>query len=580
MNILNSLGIKGKIKAPWAKYYKNGELKIEIPNGSVYDVLKKNSEEHLDAIAINYLGKEITYRELLRQIEICSRAFRSQGIRKDDVVTICMPNTPVAIITFYAINMIGATASMIHPLSSEQEIKNYLNSTNSVMLVMIDICYEKTAGVIKETDVYKTVVVSAGSSLKLWKKLGYLATKSYKIKKPMFKDEYINWKEFMRRGINYNGKCYIEKTNDDPCCILHSGGTTGNPKGIVLSNGNFNAMTEQIRVLFNKLEVNDHILAIMPVFHGFGLSVSINSPLNFGCTIYMIPQFDARNFDKLLIQTTPQVVVGVPTLYEALINKNNKKLNLFKLKYAISGGDSLTKELAERIDNYLAEHGATIKIAQGYGLTESTAATCLATEDYNFTGSIGIPFPLNYIGIFNPDTDEEMPYGETGEICVNGPTVMMGYLNNEKETNDVLHVHKDGNIWLHTGDMGYMQKDGVIFYQSRLKRMIITSGYNVYPTQIENIIESHEAVLKCTVIGIPHPYKMQVAKAIIVLKNGYTESLAIKKSIKELCEKNLARYSLPYEYEFRKSLPRTIVGKVDFKKLQEEEDEKRGKKND
>ena len=580
MNILNSLGIKGKIKAPWAKYYKNGELKIEIPNGSVYDVLKKNSEEHLDAIAINYLGKEITYRELLRQIEICSRAFRSQGIRKDDVVTICMPNTPEAMISFYALNKIGAIANMIHPLSSEQEIKNYLNSTNSVMLVMIDICYEKTAGVIKETDVYKTVVVSAGSSLKLWKKLGYLATKSYKIKKPMFKDEYINWKEFMRRGINYNGKCYIEKTNDDPCCILHSGGTTGNPKGIVLSNGNFNAMTEQIRVLFNKLEVNDHILAIMPVFHGFGLSVSINSPLNFGCTIYMIPQFDARNFDKLLIQTTPQVVVGVPTLYEALINKNNKKLNLFKLKYAISGGDSLTKELAERIDNYLAEHGATIKIAQGYGLTESTAATCLATEDYNFTGSIGIPFPLNYIGIFNPDTDEEMPYGETGEICVNGPTVMMGYLNNEKETNDVLHVHKDGNIWLHTGDMGYMQKDGVIFYQSRLKRMIITSGYNVYPTQIENIIESHEAVLKCTVIGIPHPYKMQVAKAIIVLKNGYTESLAIKKSIKELCEKNLARYSLPYEYEFRKSLPRTIVGKVDFKKLQEEEDEKRGKKND
>ncbi len=580
MNILNSLGIKGKIKAPWSKYYKNGELKIEIPNGSVYDVLKKNSEEHLDAIAINYLGKEITYRELLRQIEICSRAFRSQGIRKDDVVTICMPNTPEAMISFYALNKIGAIANMIHPLSSEQEIKNYLNSTNSVMLVMIDICYEKTAGVIKETDVYKTVVVSAGSSLKLWKKLGYLATKSYKIKKPMFKDEYINWKEFMRRGINYNGKCYIEKTNDDPCCILHSGGTTGNPKGIVLSNGNFNAMTEQIRVLFNKLEVNDHILAIMPVFHGFGLSVSINSPLNFGCTIYMIPQFDARNFDKLLIQTTPQVVVGVPTLYEALINKNNKKLNLFKLKYAISGGDSLTKELAERIDNYLAEHGATIKIAQGYGLTESTAATCLATEDYNFTGSIGIPFPLNYIGIFNPDTDEEMPYGETGEICVNGPTVMMGYLNNEKETNDVLHVHKDGNIWLHTGDMGYMQKDGVIFYQSRLKRMIITSGYNVYPTQIENIIESHEAVLKCTVIGIPHPYKMQVAKAIIVLKNGYTESLAIKKSIKELCEKNLARYSLPYEYEFRKSLPRTIVGKVDFKKLQEEEDEKRGKKND
>ena len=579
MGILNTLGIKTKPKAPWSKYYKNGELKIDIPNKSVYDVLKENSEDHLDAYAINYLGNNITYRELLRQIEICSRAFRSQGIRKGDVVTICMPNTPEAMIAFYALNKIGAIANMIHPLSSEQEIKNYLISTNSVMLVMIDICYEKTAGVIKETDVYKTVIVSAGSSLKLWKKLGYLATKSYKIKKPMFKDEYVNWKEFMRRGINYNGKCYVEETKDDACVILHSGGTTGTPKGIVLSNGNFNAMTEQIRIIFKKLEVNDHILAIMPIFHGFGLSVSINAPLNYGCTIYMVPQFDSRKMDKLLIETKPAVVVGVPTLYEALINKENKKLNLFNLKYAVSGGDSLTKELGDRINQYLAEHGATIKVSQGYGLTEATAAVCLSTEEYNFAGSIGIPFPLDYIGIFNPETDEEMPYGKTGEICICGPTVMMGYLNNEKETNDVLQVHKDGNIWLHTGDMGYQRKDGVIFYQSRLKRMIITSGYNVYPSQIENIIESHEAVLKCTVIGIPHPYKMQVAKAIIVLKNGYTESLAIKKSIKELCEKNLARYSLPYEYEFRKSLPRTLIGKVDFNKLAEEE-LKKGKKNE
>ena len=574
MGLLNSLGIKTKPKSPWAKYYNNGELKIDVPEGSVYDVLKSNSMDYLDCHAINYLGKNISYRDFLRQIDICSRAFRSQGIRPNDVVTICMPNIPEAMIAFYALNKIGAIANMIHPLSSEQEIKNYLISTNSVMLVMIDICYEKTAGVIKETDVYKTVIVSAGSSLKLWKKLGYLATKSYKIKKPMFKDEYIRWNEFMGRGVNYNGKCYVEKKNDDPCCILHSGGTTGTPKGIVLSNGNFNAMTEQIRVLFKKLDYNDHILAIMPVFHGFGLAVSINAPLNFGCTIYMVPQFDSRKFDKLLIQTKPQVVVGVPTLYEALLNKPNKKLNLFNLKYAISGGDSLTGELAERVNSYLADHGATIKVAQGYGLTESTAAVCLASDESNIPGSIGVPFPLQYLGIFNPDTDEEMPFGETGEICVHGPTVMMGYLNNEKETNEVLRIHKDGNIWLHTGDMGYMRKDGVIFYQSRLKRMIITSGYNVYPSQIENIIESHEAVLKCTVIGIPHPYKMQVAKAIIVLKNGYSESLAIKKSIKELCEKNLARYSIPYEFEFRKSLPRTRIGKVDFNKLMQEEEEK------
>ena len=570
MGFLSLFGIKSKPKAPWEKFYKNGETKIEVPNGTIYEYLIKSCENNLDAIALEYMGNMITYRDFLKQIDICSRAFRSQGIRKGDIVTICMPNTPEGLISFYALNKIGAIANMIHPLSSELEIKNYLVSTKSVMLVMIDLCYEKVAGVIKETDVYKTIIVSAGSSLKIWKKFGYLATKSYKIKKPYFKGEYMFWRDFMARGVNYNGKCTFESESDSPAVILHSGGTTGTPKGIALANSNFNAMAKQIGALFTKLEVNDHILAIMPIFHGFGLSVSICAPLTFGCTICLVPQFDARTFDKLLMRTRPQVVVGVPTLFEALLNKDNKKLKLDYVKYVISGGDSLTPELANKINNYLEIKGSKAKVAQGYGLTESTAAVALALNDYNFEGSIGIPFPLNYIKIFKPHTQEEVPYGETGEICVCGPTVMMGYLDNEKETNEVLQIHKDGNMWLHTGDMAYQREDGVIFYQSRLKRMIITSGYNVYPSQIENIIESHEAVLKCTVIGVPHPYKQEVAKALIVLKNGYTESGTIKKEIKELCEKNLARYSLPHDYEFRKSLPKTLIGKVDLKKLQEE----------
>ena len=563
--IIIMFGIKRKPKAPWAKYYTKDEMKIQTPKGSIYEYLLNKSETHMDAIALDYFGKSITYKDFLRHIDTCAKAFRSQGIRRGDVVTICMPNVPEGLISFYALNKIGAIANMIHPLSSEEEIKNYLISTKSVMLIMIDVCYEKVAGVIKET-----VIVSAGSSLKIWKKLGYLATKSYKIKRPYFKGEYMSWKEFMSRGFNYNGRISFETDENTPAAILHSGGTTGTPKGIVLSNGNFNAMAEQIIRVLHRLDVNDHILAIMPIFHGFGLAVSICAPLTYGCTIYLVPQFDARTFDKLIMKTSPQVLVGVPTLYEALLNKENKKLNLSKLKYAVSGGDSLTKELGEKINNYLAEHHAEVKVAQGYGMTESTAATALAVDEFNFLGSIGIPFPGDYYKICAPHTTDELPYGETGEICVCGPTVMMGYLDNEKETNEVLKIHKDGNIWLHTGDMGYMRKDGVVFFQSRLKRMIVSSGYNVYPSQIENVIESHEAVLKCTVIGIPHKYKQEVAKAIIVLKNGYHESSALKKSINELCQKHLARYSLPYKYEFRKSLPKTLIGKVDLRKLSEE----------
>ena len=581
MKILELLNFKKKNKAIWNEYYKGDNVKFKVPEGSIYNLIKNQVGDRDGFIAYSYFGHSVTYKDFIKQIDAAAKAFRSQGIRKGDVVTICMPNTPEALISFYALNKIGAIASMIHPLSSEQEIKNYLVNTNSVMMVMIDLCYEKVAGIIKETDVYKTILVSAGSSMSIPMKLGYIFTKSYKIKKPYFKGEYMYWRDFIAKGNNYQGKVENETDKDTPAVILHSGGTTGTPKGIVLSNGNFNAEAEQIKMLFTNLEPNDRVLAIMPVFHAFGLGVSMHAVLHIGACVDLIPQFDAKHFDKLLMKHDPSIIVGVPTLFEALLNTNNKKLNLSKLKYVICGGDSLTESLGNKVNEYLLDHNSNALIMQGYGLSEASGAAVLAYGDYNVLGSIGIPFPGNNVKIVRPHTQEELPNGEIGEICISGPTVMMGYYNNEVETNDALQIHKDKMLWLHTGDMGYIrEEDGIIFYQSRLKRMIISSGYNVYPQQIENVIETHEAVMKCTVIGIPHKYKVQVAKAIIVLKSGYTDTSAIKKSIKELCEKNLARFSLPYEYEFRESLPKTLIGKVDFKKLSEEEEtgKEKGKK--
>lgn len=575
MGLLNFLNFKKKDRSTWNEYYKKNKIEFKVPEGTIYSLIRDQVPERDGMYAYSYYGHSVTYKDFMKQIDSAAKAFRSQGIRKGDVVTICMPNTPEAVISFYALNKIGAIASMIHPLSSEQEIKHYLINTGSVMLVMIDLCYEKVAGVIKETDVYKTILVSAGSSMSIPMKLGYIFTKSYKIKKPYFKGEYLHWKDFIAKGSNYNGRVESECDKDTPAVILHSGGSTGFPKGIVLSNGNFNSQAEQIKMLFTKLEPNDKVLAIMPVFHAFGLGVSIHAVLHIGSCVDLIPQFDAKHFDKLLIQHNPSIIVGVPTLFEALLNTNNKKLNLSNLKYVISGGDSLTESLGNKVNEFLLNHNSDVQIMQGYGLSEACGAAALAYGEYNILGSIGIPFPGNSVKIVRAHTQDELPNGEIGEICVSGPTIMMGYHNNEKETNDALQIHKDKKLWLHTGDMGYIRDDGVIFYQSRLKRMIISSGYNVYPQQIESVIESHEAVLKCTVIGIPHKYKVQVAKAIIVLKSGYTESLGIKKSIKELCEKNLSRFSLPYEYEFRKSLPKTLIGKVDFKKLSEEEEENR-----
>ena len=573
MNVVNLIRQK-MMKTPWTKYYKKEDRKIKIEDISIYQMLAKNNISRDKNIAINYYGTLITYKELFHKINQAANAFRSQGIRRGDIVTICMPNTPEALISFYALNKIGAIANMIHPLSGEQEIKEYLTSTHSVMLIMIDICYEKVKNVIKDTDVYKTIVTSASDSMGFLLSFGYQVTQGYKIKKPKRSEEYVYWKDFIRKGLNYRETGETATGKDTPAVILHSGGTTGNPKGIVLSNGNFNALSTQAKIVFSEVGPKDKVLAIMPIFHGFGLGVSINAPLALGCEVILVPQFNAKKFDKLLEKYKPNILFGVPTLFEALINTNNEHLNLSMVKYVISGGDSLSPALERRINVFLANHKARIQISQGYGMTESLAAVALAFGKANKPGSIGIPLSSNYIKIVKPRTQEEVPYGEDGEICISGPTVMLGYLDNEKETNEMLQIHKDGLVWLHTGDMGMMDEDGVVFYRQRIKRMIISSGYNIYPAHVEQVIEEHPAVLKCTVVGIPHPYKMEVPKAYIVLKNGYSP-LGVRKSIREHCKKNLATYAIPYEFEYRKSLPKTLIGKVDFKKLQEENSEHR-----
>ncbi len=574
MDIINKIKQLKKPKAPWKKYYTKEQMKIEAPEESIYSYFEKCASQYLDKPAYDYFGTVVSYKQFINDIDKCARAFRSQGIRPGDVVTICMPNTPEAVTCFYAINKIGAIANMVHPLSGEQEIKNYLVSTKSVMLVMIDMCYEKVKNIISETDVYKTIVVSAKDSMPFLMSFGYQITRGYKVEKPKANAEYIYWKEFIKTSKNYNGKHYLKTSKDQPAVILHSGGTTGNPKGILLKNGNFTALVEQARVVFRDVQYGDSVLAIMPIFHGFGLGVSTYGPNCLGCKLILLPQFDSRSFGKLLQKNHPNILFGVPTLYEALLKVDNPNLDLSCIKYMVSGGDSLNLPLEQKLNAFLKQHGCRTEVAQGYGMTESLAATAVSLNEGHKLGSIGIPFPGNYYKIVKPGTQDEVPVGEDGEICVCGPTVMMGYLDNEKETNEVLQRHSDGYIWLHTGDIGCMDEDGAFYYRQRLKRMIISSGYNVYPQQIESVIEEHEAVLKCTVIGIPHPYKVEVAKAYIVLKNGYKKSLGLKKSIKDHCKKYLAQYSIPYEFEFRESLPKTLLGKVDVMALAREEQEK------
>ena len=571
--LLSFIGIKKTPKAPWSKYYKKTSMKIKLRDENIYDYMKgKMIKHHFENnIAINYFGTKIIYKEFINKIDNCANKFLSIGIKKYDIVTILSANVPEALISFYALNKIGAVSNILHPLLSENEILEALNKYDTKCLIALDITLDKVNKIIPKTKVKKVIVISPSNSMNILLKTLY-NVKTFKTKYKIITNlssKYMSWNKFMKIR---NKDIYYDKASlkDDPALILQSGGSTGTPKGIVLSNGNVNASTVAAINAYPDLCKNDRILGIMPIFHGFGLEVSINDAFCVGAEVVLIPTFKASEFHKLLIKHKPTVIVGVPTLFEALTtNKNMDNVDLSNLKYVIAGGDTLSKKRVENINDFLHRHKAKTNMIQGYGLTEAVATASVDLRDLSRPGTIGIPWPGIYIGIFEPNTDKELDYDNDGEICICGPTIMLGYYNNEAETNITLKHHKDGNIWLHTGDIGSMDKDGFITYKQRLKRMIITSGYNVYPSQIEEVLMTHEAVLNVSVIGIPHPYKKEVAKAFIVLKKGYKKSDELKEELIKLCRKNLAVYSIPKEIEFIDSLPKTIVGKVDFNKLRE-----------
>lgn len=570
MNLFAFLRRRKPIPEPWAKYYTKEELNIKIPDISMYDQVKKSSYLYPNYIAYEYMGRKCNYQNFIKEINAYAKVFTKAGVKHGDIVTIMLPNMPNVLVSLYALNKIGAIANMVHPLSSEEEILFSLTSTKSKHLIMLNTFYTKIENIIDKTDVKEVIFASASDYMPFFLKIGYNLSQIGKYKKHPKKEKYLSWSEFYKKYYSDEYIKFPKFGKDTPAVIIHSGGTSGTPKNVVIQNRAFILGALQEKISMKNLHAGDCCLAIMPNFHGFGLSVLMHTPLALGCYSILIPQFDAKKFDIMFHKKNPSCVLGVPTLYEALMSNNNvKNLDLSNLKYIVSGGDILPKSLENKMNEYLKEHNSLGKITQGYGLSEALAAVCLACDDVNKSGSVGIPLAGNQVKIIDPATRETLKYGDVGEICVHSKAFMQGYLNDESETNTALQVHKDGHVWLHTGDLGYMDEDGFVFYKGRLKRMIVSSGYNVYPSHVEEVIESHPAVLQCTVVGVPHPYKQEVPKAFIVLKEGYI-AMFVKDDIKAYCKKKLSKYMIPAEFVFRKRLPKTKLGKVDFKSLQKD----------
>ena len=555
----------------WDKFYPENERTINVPDISLYEYIYKVNKEKLGNLAINYFGKKWNYDKLFEQIDLCAKALTIYGIKEGDVVTICMANMPEAVMSFYAISKIGAIANMLHPLSAEEEIKNSLNDTNSVMLIAVNLTYSKIKNIIDDTNVDKVIIVSPRDSMPTVIKIGYYLLEDRKVEVPKSNERYMRWSEFIAKGKNQDKDVLVEGTRDKPSVIMHSGGTTGTPKNILLSNGNINVVVRQAQISLPKFDDTDSMLSILPMFHCFGLVETIHLPLGTGASIILVPRFDATRFDKLLTKYKPTIIPGVPTLFEALLtNKHMENVDLSYVKYVVSGGDTLQEEKNLAVNEFLKEHNCSSNIVQGYGLSETSGGCVFATVGTDKLGSSGIPLVGNDLKIVDVKTGERLPPMELGEIMINTPSIMLGYLNNEKETNCVIETDEDGKQWVHTGDMGYVDEDGLLFFHERLKRLIIVSGYNVFPSHIEDILNKHKSISDCCVVGKPHPYKVQVPKAFIVLKEGIELNDELKADIKQHCEKNLAKYMLPKEYVFKDELPKTMIGKVDYRVLEEE----------
>lgn len=558
---------------------------IDYPDCSMSELIYEAVKKYPKYDAVSYYGKTLSYQKFYEQIEIAAKALKVIGVKPKDAVTICMPNTPEAITLFYAINMIGAVANMIHPLSSENEIEFYLDVASSKYILTLNMFAQKVISAANKCNAEKIILsdVTDGMFYAVKKVVATYKTISKFIKPEAeeefeFKDKIISWNTFFDLGYGYEGEYKFKSKGSDKAVHLYSGGTTGRPKGVMLSNLNFNALGMQCFQMTDPAKAGDSALAILPIFHGFGLAANIHTLLISGMKVVLIPKFEPKDFAKLIKKYHPVFLVGVPTMYDLLtkIELNSKYLK--SVTSCICGGDLLAPKLRQTVNEYLKAHGSDAQIRVGYGLTESTAACCLTPRYYFKEGGIGLPLPDTEIKIVKPGTTKEVKHNRQGEICVNGPTVMLGYLNEEEETTNTLKIHADGKTWLHTGDVGYKDKDGFVFFSSRIKRIIVSSGYNIYPQYLEKIIDSHPAVLGCVVVGIPHISKQQVPVACIVLKDNFAPSDVLTKDIKSYCAQSIAKYAMPYKYEYIKTIPKTLIGKVNFKKLEEECTKKYAKK--
>jgi len=557
---------------------KQSAYQFILTEGTLYDNIKHASEVYPEKAAYEFLGKVTSYKTFIAEIDTAARALISLGVKEDEIVCVAMPNVPQAVIFFYALNRIGAVTNMIHPLSSENEMEQFLNRVHAKTLLMMDQFYSSVQNIRKNTPVENLIIASAADDLPWFKKLPYRLTSGREIKRIPKGEKVIFWNDFMKLASRVEKCPEIGDRTDKTAAILHSGGTTGKIKGVCLSNRSINCSARQMLSFNPGVCSGDKFLTVMPIFHGNGLVIGLHLMLSVGGESVLLPRFTPASYAENLIRHRCSFICGVPTLFSKMTETPAlKKADLSFLKGVFSGADFLSVETEKRVNDFLKAHHSPVTVRQGYGMTEGVVASTLMPPDLVKPGSIGKPFPGVTLKIVEPGTEQEVPCGEVGEIVFSSVTNMMGYYEDPEETAITLWKHSDGKEYIHSGDLGYVDAEGFVYFKGRSKRMIVTNGYNVFPLDMENIIESNPLVDRCCVLGVPDAERIEKVKAYIVLKAGIQATEETKQQLNEFCRKHIVRYAVPREIELVRELPKTKVGKVDFRRLIEQEKRNDGK---
>lgn len=580
------------VTKPQNKFYSDEQLLSDIPTCSIYEYIKERNANNLDSVALDYYDKKITYRELFENIDKAEQVFINNGVKRGDIVSMSFPTIPESIYMFYALNKIGAISNMVDPRVSAEQLRDYINEVNSKLFVGIDLYDSKFEEALNGTGVEKSILISAGTSMPngLTKLGSSLLSKKKTLKKHRVPTN--NYTEEIKMASKVIIPSSIDVKADDVVAIVHTGGTTGRSKGVMLTSTNLNASALQAEHTGYDLNPSDTWLNIMPPFIAYGVGNGLHLPLSVGMKVVLIPAFNPDKFPDYIIKYKPNEIAGVPSHYENLIrSKKLKNFDLSFLKAPIVGGDSMDPSLERETTEFLKSHGCKSGVLKGYGLSEESAAVSLpTTTGENKLKSVGVPFSKTTISIFEKKengerpTDnyyEELGSNEVGEVCITGPNTMAGYYNNEAETENILREHADGRVWAHSGDLGYMDDDGNLFIVDREKRIIIRhDGFKIFPSIIKDVVSTNPAVKLCEVIGVRDESHVQgkLPKVFIVLNDEYLDKEAeVISQLEKECTEKLSEYYLPITFEARESLPLTLIGKIDYKELENEEEEKRQK---